>query len=89
MQERVNRSSISFRYPFTLAGEERPQPAGIYEIETVEEPIPGLSFLAYRRISTTITLPGPGLLTRQLLEIHPADLAAALARDAEADHAQP
>lgn len=88
MEERVNRSSVSFRHPFTLAGEDRPQPAGTYEIETVEEPISGLSFLAYRRVSTTITLHGPGLLTRQLLEIDPVALAAALARDAEDDHAQ-
>ena len=65
MDERVKRSSVTFRHPFTLRGEERLQPAGSYEIETVEEPILGLSFVAYRRVSTTIILTGPAH-TRQL-----------------------
>lgn len=53
-------------------------------VETDEELIPGLSFLAYRRIRTTIVIPfDAGMHTaRQVAEIDPDDLAAALARDA-------
>jgi hypothetical protein len=46
--------------------------------------IDGLSFVAFRRISTTITLPAVGTSSarRQFIEIDPADLAAAQQRDA-------
>jgi hypothetical protein len=46
--------------------------------------IDGLSFVAFRRASTTITLPAVGSsgMRRESVEIDPADLAMALQRDA-------
>jgi hypothetical protein len=58
--ERIVRKSVSFAAPFYVEGVEREQPAGTYEIEVVEELIQGLSFLAYRTVSTSIVLPLPG-----------------------------
>jgi len=63
------------------------QPAGIYDVETVEEQLEGLSFVAYRRVATTITLHGfhPLRPSRgNFVTIDPDDLASALVRDAEA-----
>lgn len=50
------------------------------------EEVSGLSFIGYRRTKTTIGLPGANaaLLSRQLVEVEPADLEAALARELEA-----
>jgi hypothetical protein len=88
MEERSHRTSVEFVHPFRLDGVDGLQPAGSYEVETVEEQIAGLSFVAYRRRSTTITLPGPTILSRQLVEIDPTDLAQALSRDAELPNEQ-
>jgi len=82
--ERVTRNIVSFRHPFEIAGVEGKHPAGTYVVETTEEPIVGLSFLAYRRVSTTITLASQsfGPTSRQVVTINPQDLVAAQARDA-------
>jgi hypothetical protein len=70
-----------FRRPFRLRGWSEAQPAGTYVVETEEEPIEGLSFAAFRRVSTTIArevLPGA---TRQTIPVDPVDLARAQAAD--------
>jgi hypothetical protein len=54
--ERITHTTVTFRHPFELPGTEREQSAGTYIVETTEEPIGGLSLLAYRRVSTTIIL---------------------------------
>ncbi len=84
MTERLSHQTVTFTRPFSLAGVEGRLPAGTYEVETIEELLDGLSFVAYRRVSTTIALQGPNCLSRQLTTVEPADLAAALKRDAEA-----
>jgi len=84
MPERTTRSSVTFLHPFALAGVDGVQPAGTYSIETVEETLDNLSFVAYRRVSTTIVLPcvGAPLRQKQVVTVDPRDLEAALARDA-------
>lgn len=84
MRERITQRSVIFLHPFFLLGIDGEHPAGTYAIETVEEPIDGLSFAAYRRISTTIVLPSPANTTpcRQVETIDPRDLEAAEKRDA-------
>jgi hypothetical protein len=74
---------VTFRHPFALKDVVGRQPPGTYQVETVELTIDGLSFVAFRRISTTITLPAVGApgARRQFVEIDPADLAAAQQRD--------
>jgi hypothetical protein len=82
MSERVTRTLVTFLHPFSFAdiGE---QSAGTYTIETVEELLP-LSFVAYRRLSTTIELPAVGTTTlqRQIVAVDPADIAQAQEKDA-------
>ena len=84
MTERTTESFVTFQRPFALRDVVGIQPPGTYQVETVELTIDGLSFVAFRRISTTITLPAVGTsgARRQFVEIDPADLAAAEERDA-------
>ena len=84
MTERTTDSLVTFRHPFALRDVVGTQPPGTYQVETVELAIDGLSFVAFRRISTTITLPavGSSVTCRQFVEIDPADLVTAQQRDA-------
>jgi hypothetical protein len=54
---RTTRESITFDHPFSLTAVDKLQPAGTYAVDVDEELIEGLSFLAYRRVATTIYLP--------------------------------
>ena len=91
MTERTTDNFVTFRHPFTLRDIAGPQPSGTYQVETVELAIDGLSFVAFRRVSTTITLPAVGSspLHREFVEIDPADLATALQRDASSGSNDP
>ena len=91
MQNRMRREDIVFQRPFALKGWAEPQPAGAYAVDTEEELIEGLSFPAYRGVSTTITRQGTaaGALveaipvdSRELAKARAADGAAA----ADAEH---
>lgn len=84
MVERTTHATVTFVYPFSLADLDGTQPAGTYRIEAVDATLDGLTFLAYRRISTTIELPaiGGGGPQRQLIAIDPLELQAAMAADA-------
>jgi hypothetical protein len=78
MTVRTTRKNVTFRRSFSIRGADGAQPPGTYTVETEEEQLPGLSFHAYRRISTTIVLSAPygGSTARQS-----SDLEAAQARD--------
>jgi len=82
MLTRTQRSTLVFKRPFKLSTEVRLQPAGTYLVEVEEELLEGLSFPAYRRIASTITLQSapPGTVV-QALSVDPADLVRA--QDAE------
>ncbi len=82
MDERVTSRAVTFVRPFLLKGIDEELPAGNYTIETVEEPLAGLSFLSYRRVSAAIVLSANGGRSRQIVTIDAHDLAAAEARDA-------
>ncbi len=84
MTLRTTSRTITFARPFSLDGLEETQPAGSYTVQTDEEPIEGLSFLAYRRVATVIFLPVPhrGTGSFQAIAVTPEALEAALARDA-------
>lgn len=85
MPDRTTRETVTFRHPFSLKDVGQPIDAGAYVIETLEEAIHGLSFVGYRRVSTTITIPSKtyGASSRQVVEIDPAELAGALSLDKE------
>jgi hypothetical protein len=84
MDMRTTSRRITFTKPFLLAGLNEVQPAGTYTVQTDEEPIEGLSFLAYRRVATVIFVPlrHQGRGSFQTIPITPKALDAALAGDA-------
>jgi hypothetical protein len=86
---RSTTADVTFRHPFTLKGLEDTVPPGTYRVDTEEERIEGLSFLAYRRLATFIRLPmaGHGSGSTQSLLVDPKELEQALVRDAVADAA--
>jgi hypothetical protein len=85
MTLRTTRTFVTFARPFWLDDVAELQSAGTYAVQTDEEQIEGLSFLAYRRIGTTIALPlkAAPAGSFQAVTIDPADLEAALKRDGE------
>jgi hypothetical protein len=85
MNNRTSEERVTFNRTFLLPSVDEVLPAGIYLVETEEEQIDSLSFVAYRRVATTITLPALGTETgsRQVIEIDPSELAAARAKDSE------
>ena len=84
MQERTTRKSVVFLQPFSLAGVDEMLEPGTYTVETLEELIEGLSFVAFRRVSTTIQMEvkGFGQRARQVIAIDPVDLEVAQKIDA-------
>jgi hypothetical protein len=80
MPARTTTASVTFRGPFRLAGFDRAEPPGTYEVETDEELIDLNGRTAYRRIATMLYLRQGG--TTRAIPIEPAELQAALERDA-------
>jgi len=79
---RTDRKTLTFKHPFCLNGVDRTLPAGTYQVITDEELIEGLSFLAYRRLSTMMVVPGKQTPSIEMATIDPLELRAALDRDA-------
>jgi len=72
---RTRKRLVTFKRGFELRGVDYPLPAGSYEIISDEELIEGLSFPAYRRVSTWIMARrAPGAAT-EMIPIDPDDLA--------------
>jgi hypothetical protein len=61
MQSRTTRSTVTFGHPFVLPGYPDELPAGAYEVLAEEELLEGLSFEAWRRTATYLTVRGTGL----------------------------
>ena len=83
MATRTTESTVTFRKPFTLAALDGPQPAGAYRLETDEEEVDGLSFVAFRRTATMLHLPALSSSrgTAEVVPVDAAELAAALEAD--------
>jgi len=76
-------ATVAFNKPFLLKGVDRMLPAGNYRVVTDEELIEGISFPAYRRVSTMIFVPtARGASGQEMVTIDPLDLQDALDRDA-------
>lgn len=60
MTIRSTRSIVTFSHPFSLSGYPDDLPAGDYEILVEEELLQGLSFEAFRRTATYLTVRGKG-----------------------------
>ena len=81
---RTTSKTVTFMHPFSLTGTDEVQPAGTYTVETDEELLQPSSLPAYRRIATLLRLErNTGTVLTQIVETNPAELAAALARDAQ------
>jgi hypothetical protein len=80
---RTKRVTMTFRHPFSLHGIERRLAPGQYEVVTDEALIEELSFPVYRRVATLIFLPAEAYepSSIEMVNVDPADLAAAYARD--------
>ena len=83
MMVRTVETTVAFKHPFRLISVDTTLPAGEYRLVTDDEEIPGLSFVAYRRIATMLHTPAISVLhgDRTCLSITQADLEAALAKD--------
>ena len=85
MTTRITTKTVVFARPFVLNEGQGEQPPGVYTVETEEEPLDVMTISAYRRISTVMTrydvLGSSGVM--RFVTINPAELEAALARDAE------
>jgi hypothetical protein len=82
MTMRTTTKTVTFHRPFYLKGVDRLLPPASCRVVTDEELIEGLSFPAYRRISTAIFVPAPSGSAVEMAAIDPADLQAAQDQDA-------
>jgi hypothetical protein len=82
MMTRTTTKTVTFHRPFGLKGVDRLLPPADYRVMTDEELIEGLSFPAYRRISTVILVPAPSGSAVEMVTIDPLDLQAAQELDA-------
>ncbi|WP_234188166.1 hypothetical protein [Shinella sp. NM-101] len=83
MTERTTETEITFTHPFRLESLSEPLEAGTYRLVVDEELIEGLSFTAYRRVATHLEIPAisVAMARRQFLQVSPAEIDEALARD--------
>ena len=59
MVKRINKKLVTFQFPFSIDDIGKQLPAGEYTIESEEESIVGLSFLAFRNIETILVVRPP------------------------------
>ena len=91
MTTRTTTKSVTFIHPFVLGDLDEVFPPGAYSVETDEERVEGVAFVAFRRVSVVFHLPsrtGNPVLTR-VITMHPRELDAALLRDKETTAADP
>lgn len=70
MSTRTTQRTVTFTRPFRLVEVDEELPAGDYLVETDEEVIQGISFIAWRRVGTLMHLPsatGNSALTRTVM----------------------
>ena len=82
MTTRKTTKSVTFHRPFYLKGIDRLLPPADYRVATDEELIDGLSFAAYRRVSTVIFVPAESGSAVEMVAVDPLDLQTAQDQDA-------
>lgn len=80
MTIRTTHRTVTFTQPFRLEGVDGMLPAGRYHVDTDEESIDSLTFIAWRRVGTTIHLPNQR--AESAYRIDPVHLDVALLQDA-------
>jgi hypothetical protein len=81
MTTRTTTKGVTFHRSFYLKGVDRLLPPAEYSVVTDEEVIEGLSFAAYRRVSTVIFVPAESGSAVEMVTIDPLDLQAAQEQD--------
>jgi hypothetical protein len=81
MNTRTTYKTVTFTKPFRLGGIDALQLPGNYEVVTDEEQIDSQTFLAWRRVATSIEIFRDG--ATRLYTIDPIDLDASLLRDGD------
>jgi hypothetical protein len=83
MTARTTETTVTFKNKFNLSHLDGPQPAGTYRVVTVDEEIPGLTFIAFRRTYTMLHVPAlaKGGGKTQVFTVDPEELEAALNAD--------
>lgn len=92
MSARTVESTVTFVNEFNLSHLDGPKPAGTYRLVIIDEEVPGLSFVAYRRTYTMLHVPalGSGRGKTQVFSVDRDELESALRADQCADEsAQP
>lgn len=91
MTTRTSGETVTLLHPFRLSGMDEILPPGRYLVETEEERLEGVSFPAYRRLSTVIHLAGRphSSETARAVNIDPAELVAIRNNDAQTEKAAP
>jgi hypothetical protein len=82
MTIRTISKTITCRRPFCVKGVDRLLPPADYQVMTDEELIEGLSFPAYRRVSTVMFVPAESGCAVEMVTIDPLNLQAAQEQDA-------
>lgn len=84
MFTRSTESTVYFGRPFRLSQFDGAQPAGSYRLITEEERLEGPSFDVFQRVRTLLYLPAIALpgRAREVVDVDPIELAAALVVDA-------
>jgi hypothetical protein len=87
MTTRTRRETVVFQRPFRIAGIDHLVAAGTYDVVMDEEMIEGLSFPAFRRVATMITVPAapPNSAAMETITINSFDLAEAQRADGLSD----
>lgn len=80
MTTRTHSRTVTFTQPFSIDGVRGQNPPGSYLVETEEETIDSLSFVAWRNLGSRIHITRPGVT--QVFSIDPVELEAILMRDA-------
>ena len=82
LTSRVTTKTFIFTRPFRLDEIDDEIPAGAYRVETEEETLDNVSFVAYRRVATHFFLPlSGGLGGSEMFVIHPEGLTRAMMLD--------
>jgi hypothetical protein len=83
MTTRTSSKMVRFNHPFSLKNVDGVLPPGTYRVDTDEELLEGVSYLAYRRAATFIFLPALSHRTSstEMVPIDPLDLQSALDQD--------
>jgi hypothetical protein len=88
MVVRTSETTVTFTRDFSLGAMDKPQPAGTYRIVMDDDEVPGVSFVALRRIATFLHTPALSMtesVKSDVFHVGANELAAALDEDGRSE----